>query len=91
MYDYDHFTVPKNVVASVGPGAALVLNMDSDEVYQLDPVSQAFWEALDAHEGNANAVLQSLLDRFAVSEERLRADLDVLVASLVSEGLLIAE
>ncbi|MET4701705.1 hypothetical protein ABIE65_004753 [Constrictibacter sp. MBR-5] len=91
MYDYHHFAMPKNVVASVGPDVALVLNMDSDEVYQLDPVSQAFWEALDTHEGDATAVFQSLLDRFAVSEERLRADLDALVTSLVSEGLLHAE
>ncbi len=91
MYDFTHFTVSKNVVASVGPGVALVLNMDSDEVYQLDTVSQAFWEALDRHEGDANAIFQSLLDRFDVSEERLRADLDALVASLVSEGLLNAE
>nr|WP_282563363.1 PqqD family protein [Gymnodinialimonas phycosphaerae] len=65
--------------------------MDTDEVYELNPVSGAFWEAIDTHDGDAQRIFSDLRNRYEVEDDRLKEDLEKLITFLVSEGLLNAE
>jgi hypothetical protein len=80
-------TVPESVLFRDLDGEAVLLETASGRYYGLDEVGTRMWSLLQIH-GEIGAVCRALLAEYDVSEERLRADLEKLVETLVARGLL---
>jgi hypothetical protein len=79
--------VPPNVVLQRVGEETVLLNLEKECYFGLDPVGTRMWEAL-TKAGTVEAACQELLKAFDVEEERLRQDLKALVERLVENGLL---
>ena len=65
----------------------VLLNMESQHYFGLDGVGAAMWEALLRH-GDVESAAASLHPLYQVDQATLRSDLQALVGSLVTAGLL---
>ncbi len=65
----------------------VVLNMTTQEYFGLDDVGAAMWDLL-VELGDIDAVAQRLTANYAVDQERVLTDLQVLVGDLLAAGLL---
>jgi hypothetical protein len=74
------------VVTRQVDGELVLLNLDSDFFFGLDPVGARIWEVLSSSSSIGVAV-ERLLSEFDVEADRLRNDVEKLVASLVEDGL----
>lgn len=79
-------TVPPSVLVSNVGEESVLLNLDSERYFGLDPVGTRMWEALSTH-GVLDAAHAALLWEFDVDAERLRQDLCELVEKLKEYGL----
>jgi coenzyme PQQ synthesis protein D (PqqD) len=69
-------------------GSALLINLATNRMFELDPAGTRFWELLS--DGNdREAAEAALLDEYDVQPEVLREDITSLVERLVSEGLVV--
>ncbi|MEN8144864.1 MAG: PqqD family peptide modification chaperone [Gemmatimonadota bacterium] len=68
-------------------GKVLVANVDSGECLELKGTAADMWNAILRHE-NVDQAVQSLCDLYAVRDSELRPDLNELIASLTSKGVL---
>ncbi len=78
--------VPEHVLFRELDGEAVLLNLDDEAYYGLDPVGTRMWLVLGATESIAAAHAQ-LLNEYDVDEERLRNDLIALIEELDQRGL----
>lgn len=82
------FSIPENVLSQELNGEVVLLNMESESYYSLNPVGSRMWQLLTEH-GDMEIATQQLLQIYAVDEAMLRQDMAVLFGELVEEGLLI--
>jgi hypothetical protein len=79
-------SVPPGVLVSKAGEESVLLNLDSERYFGLDPVGTRMWEVLGAH-GTMEAAYETLLAEFDVEPEQLRRDLYELVEKLSEHGL----
>lgn len=82
--------LPAHVLHRNVEGETVLLNLEDEGYYGLDAVGTAFLELITESNTFGSAVA-SLLERFEVSEQDLRADLAALVDELVETGLVHVE
>lgn len=76
---------PGVVYREVG-GEAVLLDLDSQRYFSLDPVGTRMWALLAEH-GSTDEARRRLLAEYEVDEATLARDLDLLVDRLAAEGL----
>jgi len=79
--------VPPHVLLQQVGEETVLLNLEKECYFGLDPVGTRMWEALTKAE-TVEAACQDLLSSYDVDEQRLRQDLEKLIGSLVENGLL---
>jgi len=80
------FQIPPSVVAQEVEGEAVILDLGSGRYFGLDVAGTRIWQLLG--EGKSReTVLRAMLAEFDVDEERLRRDLEALLAELLARGL----
>jgi hypothetical protein len=80
------FQIPPSVVAQEVEGEAVILDLGSGRYFGLDVTGTRIWQLLG--EGKSReTVLRAMLAEFDVDEERLRRDLEALLAELLARGL----
>lgn len=65
----------------------VLLHMEEQRYYGLDPVGTEMWKLLMKH-SDADAIIEELSRTYNVDEATLRRDLDALTRELISKGLL---
>jgi hypothetical protein len=80
-------TIPPDVLVQELEGESVILNVVTERYFGLDRIGTRMWIALTTLE-SIEAAYGSLLAHFEVDAERLRQDLESLVAELVGHGLL---
>lgn len=79
--------VPDSVVIKTfDDGESVLLNLDSEQYYGLDPVGSRMWE-LFATSPSIDAAYAILLEEYAVEPDVLRHDMEALLADLLDHGL----
>jgi PqqD family protein of HPr-rel-A system len=78
--------VPAHVACRVVDGAAVLFNAESGQYFALDDVGTRVWSLL-VTSVDLSSVYDALLADFDVAPDVLRRDLDALVESLRSRGL----
>ena len=79
-------TVPHHVLARELEGECVLLNLQTEQYFGLDPVATTMWSALTST-GSIGAAFDELLARFDVDGARLREDVDAFIDKLVTNGL----
>ncbi|MEA5593392.1 PqqD family protein [Rivularia sp. UHCC 0363] len=82
-------SIPENVFAQEVNGEVVILNIDSESYYTLNPVGSKVWLLLTAKE-KVETVMKQLSEIYLVDDFKLRQDITVLVKELIEEGLLTA-
>ncbi len=80
-------SIPENVFAQEVNGEVVILNIDSESYYTLNPVGSKVWLLLTAKE-KVETVMKQLSEIYLVDDFKLRQDITVLVKELIEEGLL---
>ncbi|MBF2017351.1 MAG: PqqD family protein [Rivularia sp. T60_A2020_040] len=83
-----NFSIPESVLAQEINSEVVLLHMDSESYYSLNPVGSRMWQML-TQSGDLEGTIKQLLRVFFVDETRLRQDVTALVEELVEEDLLI--
>ena len=81
-------SIPENIIAQELSGEIVILNMDAESYYSLNPVASRIWLSLTNSE-NVETTIQQLLKIYQVHETRLLEDVTELVKELSAEELLI--
>jgi hypothetical protein len=76
-----------DVVFTIVDDEAILLQQQSGKYFSLNAVGARMWLLLDEY-GRLDKVLEQLLAEFDVEEERLREDLERMVAQFIESGLL---
>ena len=86
--DRSVYRAAEGVVVERIDGSALLISLETNRMFELDPAGARLWEALVAgdHLGAAKA---TLLEEYDVAPGVLAADVGELIERLESEGLLI--
>ena len=79
--------VPPHVLLQQVGEESVLLNLEKECYFGLDPVGTRMWEALTKAD-TVEAAYQELLAVYDVDKQRLRQDLEKLIGSLVENGLL---
>ena len=79
-------SVPSGVLVSKAGEESVLLNLDSERYFGLDPVGTRMWEVLGAN-GTVESAYDALLAEFDVDPEQLRRDLYELIEKLREHGL----
>ncbi len=66
---------------------AVLLNLNDNHYYGLDDIAARMWQLLEEH-GDADLLMQQMLDEFDVDEATLRTDLTALLARWEQRGLI---
>ena len=82
-----HVAVPQHVLLQQVGEEAVLLNLEKECYFGLDPVGTRMWEALTKAE-TIKAAYEELLSAYDVDPQRLRQDLEGLIDNLVKNGLL---
>lgn len=82
-------SVPEHVMFRELDGEAVILDLESECYFGLDEVGTRMWLTLTENATIA-AAFDALADEYDVEPDRLRADLDELVTTLVDRGLVLA-
>lgn len=67
----------------------VLLNLDGEQYFSLDPIGASMWTALEENDDVETAV-QQLLEEYEVDEATLRSDLSELMSKLLESGLLLS-
>ena len=79
--------VPPHVLLQQVGEESVLLNLEKECYFGLDPVGTRMWEAL-TKANTVDAAYQELLSTYDVDEQRLRQDLEKLIENLFENGLL---
>lgn len=82
----DNLGVSKEVIFQDLEGEAVLLNLQNGILFSLNPVAARMWELL-SELGQAEKVLNQLLQEYDAPEEQLRQDLVDFIEKLKSKGL----
>ena len=80
-------SVPSGVLVSKAGEESVLLNLESERYFGLDPVGTRMWEVLGA-QGTVESAYEALLAEFEVEPEQLRRDLYGLIENLREHGLI---
>lgn len=84
----ERVVVPEDVAFREVGGEAVILNLETEHYFTLDPVGTRMWKLLDEH-GELEKVVDALLVEYEVERGVVQKDLAGLVGELVGEGLLL--
>jgi hypothetical protein len=84
------FTIPSDVLAQELAGEVVLMNIDNEMYYSLNPVGSQIWQLL-SDRLDVETAIEQLLRRFDIDEATLRQDVTQLVDELVAQGLLTVE
>ncbi|MGB3756627.1 MAG: PqqD family protein [Rivularia sp. (in: cyanobacteria)] len=82
-------TISENTLSQELHGEIVILNMESESYYSLNPVGSKVWQLLNSKE-NVKAAIEQLLQIYLVDESTLHRDLTLLAEELTEEKLLIS-
>ena len=82
-----HLQIAENVLFQAVADEAVLLNLNDNLFYGLDDIATRMWRLLLEH-GQAEAVIQQMLQEYEVDEATLRSDLSALVQEMERRGLL---
>ena len=82
-----HLQSAENVLFQAVADEAVLLNLNDNLFYGLDDIATRMWRLLLEH-GQAEAVIQQMLQEYEVDEATLRSDLSALVQEMERRGLL---
>lgn len=85
----NQISIPENVFAQEVNGEIVILNIDSETYYTLNPVASRMWLSLTNSE-NVETAIQQLLQIYLVDEAALLRDVTEFVKELSKEELLIS-
>ena len=83
-------TVSPDVISQPVSGETVLLDLASENYFGLDEVGTRIWELI-VERGDLQAVYDTLLSEYEVSEARLREDLSRLVEEVADLGLVTLE
>lgn len=78
----------EGIAASDLDGEVVVLNLDTDHYYGLDPTASAAWRILDAGSASAPELAAHLRAAFATGDADVETDVADLVQRLLDAGLI---
>jgi hypothetical protein len=80
------FRVPDHVLTRAAGDESVILNLDNEYYYGLDPIGSRFWELIAAGAPFGSTVT-TLLDEYEVDRATLVRDLTAVVGDLLRHGL----
>lgn len=83
----DRATAPAHVLVRFLDQESVLLNLETEQYFGLDPMGTRMWQLLTASE-NIDAAYRQLLEEYDVEPEMLRDHLSELLGRLVDHGLL---
>jgi hypothetical protein len=84
------FRIPDEVIFRELDGEAVVLNLDTGVYFGLDAVGTRIWRLIEERKP-LRLVLETLIDEYEASPDRLQSDLLAFVERLNGKGLLSVE
>ena len=82
------FTIhPKCLLTELDDGTGVVLHLDRKIYYTLNETGVFVWKELAVSPRGADALITRLVETFEVERERAQVDLNGILATFVSEGL----
>ena len=82
----DRVKIPEEVLFQNVGDETVLLNLESESYYGLDPVGSRMWELLAQH-GSLRAVFETVAEEYDVCAEELEHDLVRLLDELCAKGL----
>lgn len=82
--------IPKRLLFQEVQGETVILDLHGGQYYGLNEVGSMIWELLKKGE-TTDEILEALVERYDVSERRLRTDLREFLEELWAKGLLEAD
>lgn len=83
------FTVPIDVISRHIDQEAILVNLDTDQIFSLNSTGAHFWELLAA--GNSLEEARTvMLDHYEVAPDQLDQEIGGMVRQLLDEGFLVA-
>lgn len=79
--------ISKDVLFEVLDGEAVLLELESGTYFQLNRTGTRMWQLMQEH-GDPDRIVSQIADEFDAPAERIRQDLDALVADLAANGLI---
>lgn len=93
MADYDlamtvtrHIALSPKAICQEVHGEMVILDMESEQYFSLNEVGSKLWRLLES-DSNLSLAIIGLLDQYEVEGNQLRRDVELLVAELISVGL----
>lgn len=83
------YTQPDNILLNEVGVEVFLLDVESERYYSLNKIGATIYSGLVAGK-SLNELTETLLTEFDVDKETLRNDIETLVTSLVSQGLLVS-
>jgi hypothetical protein len=80
-------TLSPEVISQEVSGETVLLDLESENYFGLDEVGTRIWQLI-RETNDLQAIYQTLLAEYDVSEERLQQDLDTLLAEISGLGLI---
>ncbi len=79
--------VPESVLIQELDGEAVLLHLDSGKYFGLDTTGTRMWQRLRSS-ASIQLAFDQLLDEYEVEPDKLRSDLEALIAELAAEELI---
>jgi len=79
-------TLSPEVISQEVSGETVLLDLESENYFGLDEVGTRIWQLIK-ETSDLQAIYNTLLEEYEVSEERLQTDLDVLLGEIAGLGL----
>lgn len=79
-------TLSPDVISQEVSGETVLLDLESENYFGLDEVGTRIWQLIK-ETNDLEAIFNTLLAEYDVSEERLRGDLDALLGEITGLGL----
>jgi hypothetical protein len=83
-------TLSPEVISQEVSGETVLLDLESENYFGLDEVGTRIWQLMK-ETNDLQAIYQTLLAEYDVSEERLQQDLDTLLGEIAGLGLVTLE
>jgi len=83
-------TLSPEVISQEVSGETVLLDLESENYFGLDEVGTRIWQLIK-ETNDLQAIYQTLLAEYDVSEERLQQDLDTLLGEISGLGLVTLE
>jgi len=80
-------TLSPDVISQEVSGETVLLDLESENYFGLDEVGTRIWQLIK-ESGDLQVIYRTLLEEYEVEEERLQADLEVLLGEIAELGLI---